>query len=79
MVSVRPGVDMYRQGSGAPALSIQIWSIGVFDEARNPKYTQDIYKYLLEKTNLPPQRYTFKFPVLFNKFDYYLQCQQSRL
>ncbi len=56
MVTVRPGCDMYRRGSAAPALSVQIWSVGVFDEERNPGYTRRLYDFLMSTTKLPPER-----------------------
>ena len=56
-VTIRPGSDIYRRGSDAPVLSVQIWSIGVFDAERNPTYSKALYHYLQTTTKLPADRF----------------------
>jgi hypothetical protein len=50
------GAAMVRAGSDAGTAIVEIWSIGVFDAERNPKYTEEFFTYLANKLNLPTNR-----------------------
>jgi len=55
-VSVLPGTRMLRGGNSKPTVTLEIWSVGVFDGQRNSKYTQDIMDYVISKLQLPHDR-----------------------
>ncbi|KAK2152846.1 hypothetical protein LSH36_316g04031 [Paralvinella palmiformis] len=55
-VSLRTDVTMCRSGTDRPNIVINIWSIGVFDEQRNPNYTNQIYDFILPEVNIPAER-----------------------
>jgi len=56
-VSLTPSVRICRSGDDQPTAIVQVWSIGVFDATRNPKYTVDIYDYILKALpSVPSER-----------------------
>ena len=57
-VSVQSALRMWRDGSDKPTIAIDLWSVGVFDVDRNPKYTADIFAYLKARLDIPADRYT---------------------
>ena len=58
-VLVHCGLQMCRGGTNDPTVAIQIWSIGVFDKERNPKYTDTLFAHLRPRLNyIPAERYT---------------------
>ncbi|KAL8575211.1 hypothetical protein ACOMHN_042332 [Nucella lapillus] len=55
-LTVHTGVRQMRAGSPDPMASLDIYSIGVFDEARNPTYTTSLLPFLCQKLKLPEKR-----------------------
>jgi len=55
-VSVATDMTMLRGNSDAATVTVEIWSIGVFDAQRNVQYTKDVFQLLTETLQLPPDR-----------------------
>lgn len=55
-LTVNTGVRQVRAGSAEPMASLDIYSIGVFDEARNRTYTPALMGFLCQKLKLPEKR-----------------------
>ena len=55
-VSLSTDVTMLRGGSDAATVTVQIWSVGVFDAERNVQYTKDVFHFLIDALQLPPER-----------------------
>ena len=47
---------MLRASSDSATVTVEIWSIGVFDAERNVQYTKDIFNFLKDTLQLPPDR-----------------------
>ena len=55
-VVVRNDVDICRNSNTKPAVSVQIWSVGVFDNERNPGYSEAMVKFILSKLDVTDER-----------------------
>jgi len=55
-ISLSTDLAMLRGSSDAATVSVEIWSIGVFDSQRNVQYTRDVYRFLMDTLQLPPER-----------------------
>lgn len=49
-------IAMLRGGNSSETVTVELWSIGVFDESKNTKYTTDIMDLVRTELNLPPER-----------------------
>ena len=56
-VVLRSDVEICRDGVTTPSVLVHVWSVGVFDEARNPQYAQALIKYLQPALDIPEERY----------------------
>ena len=65
MVSVRLETDakVWRGTGDEPTATVDIWSIGVFDEVKNEKYVPHFYQYFAKTLNIKEERYN---SVIFN-------------
>ena len=57
-VVLRSDVEICRDGVTTPSVLVHVWSVGVFDEARNPQYAQALIQYLQPALDIPEERYT---------------------
>lgn len=60
-VSLSTGLTMSRGGSDSATMTVEIWSIGVFDADRNLNYTKDVFHFLTDTLSLPPNRIVLLF------------------
>ena len=59
-ITLKTEVDILRNGNADPTVAIQIWSIGVFDEERNPGYAKEMFPFLEKTLELPTINDIFK-------------------
>lgn len=55
-ISLSTDLTMLRKGSDSATATVEIWSIGVFDAERNVQYTKDIFHFITDTLQLPPDR-----------------------